>query len=91
MTAGHRTSYKLKPPHMPNLIDPGMTGVLIREAQAHNDVIKNLSKMKLDDFDAIVTGAKDNRVRVWSLSFDLLGNINGKTDMDDPKWNVPSA
>jgi hypothetical protein len=54
-------------------------------------VIKNLSKMKLNDFDAIVSGAKDNRVRVWSLNLDLLGNINGKTDLDDPKWKVPSS
>lgn len=91
VTAGHRTSARLRPPTLPPLIDPGMTGVLIREAQAHTDVIKNIARMKLDDTDAVVTGAKDNRVRVWSLGLDLLGNLNGKTDQDDPKWAVPTT
>jgi len=90
VTAGHRTSARLRPPQLPPLIDPGMTGVLVREAQAHTDVIKNIARMKLDDSDTIVTGAKDNRVRIWTLGFDLLGNLNGKTDLDDPKWAVPT-
>ena len=71
-------------------IDPNMTGLLIREAKAHNEVITSLEKMVLSDFKGIVTCSKDNRVRTWSNGLDLLGSLNQRTDMDDPKWIFPT-
>lgn len=38
----------------------------------------------------LLTSSKDCKVRVWSMDLDLFGNINGKTEKDDPKWYFPS-
>jgi WD40 repeat protein len=63
-----------------------MTGVLIREIFAHQSVITSLSKIELNDGKMLLSSSKDCKVRVWSMDLDLQGNINGKTEKDDPKW-----
>lgn len=75
---------------MPAPVDPAMTGVLIRQAKAHMEVISSLEKIDLPDFKGLITCGKDNKVRNWNLDLDLLGNINQNTDIDDPKWKFPS-
>lgn len=67
-----------------------MTGVLIRETQGHQAVITSMSKIELNDAKMLLTSSKDCKVRVWSMDLDMYGNINGKTDRDDPKWFFPS-
>ena len=41
-TMHQRKSFALKPPVLPGAIDPGMTGMLIRESKAHTDVITSV-------------------------------------------------
>ena len=75
---------------MPMLVDPAMTGYLIREVKAHQEDITSIQKMELHDFKGLITCGKDNKVRNWNLNLDLLGNINQNSDIDDPKWKFPS-
>jgi len=75
---------------LPPLMDPALTGQLIREARAHSDVITEVARIKYEDCDCVLTSSKDKLVRVWSVGFDLLGTINLKTDRDDPNWSIPT-
>ena len=63
-----------------------MTGVLIREILGHQAVVTSLSVIELNDAKMLLTSSKDCKVRVWSMDLDMYGNINGKTEKDDPKW-----
>lgn len=45
-TSQYRKSFLLKPPPLPPAIDPSMTGLLIREAKAHSDVITGISPIE---------------------------------------------
>ena len=38
----------------------------------------------------VITASKDNKIRTWSLELDMWGSLNGNTDMNDPKWTIPS-
>ena len=67
-----------------------MTGVLIREVLGHSSVITSISKIELNDINTLLTSGKDNKVRTWTLDLNLLGNINGKTDKDDSRWQFPT-
>ena len=49
-----------------------------------------MSKIELNDGKMLLSSSKDCKVRVWSMDLDLQGNINGKTEKDDPKWEFPS-
>ena len=73
---------------MPHLVNPELTGILIREAKAHSDVITSISKMEFEDCKGLVTSARDNKVRTWSIRLDMWGNLNQRTDRDDPKWHL---
>ena len=75
---------------MPHVVDPAMTGILIREAKAHTDVVTSISKMEFQDCKGLLTCARDNKVRTWSPHLDLWGNLNQRTDRDDPKWHLPT-
>ena len=68
-----------------------MTGVLIREILGHQAVVTSLSVIELNDAKMLLTSSKDCKVRVWSMDLDMYGNINGKTEKDDPKWKFPSS
>lgn len=61
---------------LPMMIDPAMCGMMIREAKAHQDVITSLQKVKLDDYEGIISCSKDDKVRNWSIGLDMLGNLN---------------
>jgi hypothetical protein len=89
-TNQQRTTSKLRDLKLPESIDPSMTGVLIREAKGHTDVITCVSKLELADCNGVITSSKDNKIKVWSLGLDLWGNLNGNTDMDDLKWKIPT-
>jgi len=80
----------LKPPTLPHLVNPELTGILIREAKSHVDVITSISKMEFEDCKGLVTSSRDNKVRTWSSHLDMWGNLNQRTDRDDPKWHLPT-
>jgi hypothetical protein len=61
-------------------VDPALTGILIRETKAHDDVIISITKIELEDANGIITTSKDQKVRTWSRHLDLKGNINSVTD-----------
>eukprot|EP00356_Strombidium_inclinatum_P014083 CAMPEP_0170507628 /NCGR_PEP_ID=MMETSP0208-20121228/59515_1 /TAXON_ID=197538 /ORGANISM="Strombidium inclinatum, Strain S3" /LENGTH=106 /DNA_ID=CAMNT_0010789947 /DNA_START=130 /DNA_END=447 /DNA_ORIENTATION=+ len=67
-----------------------MTGVLIREVKAHQDVITSLAPIELEDCQGLISSSKDMKVRTWSRGFDMWGNLNQKTDREDPKWKFPT-
>ena len=75
---------------MPQAIDPSGTGVLIREAKGHHDVMTNVTKMQLADCNGLITAGKDNKIMIWSMELDLWGTLNCNTDHDDPKWSIPT-
>ena len=89
-TSQYRKSYQLKPPVLPPPIDPSMTGLLIREAKAHSDVITGIAPIDFQDCKGILTTSKDMKVRTWSPDLDMWGNINQKTDRDDRLWKFPT-
>ena len=67
-----------------------MTGIIVRETKAHSDIITNISKIKYDDCEAIITSSRDCFVRVFSKGLDLHGQINQKQDAIDPHWKIPT-
>ena len=89
-TIHQRNSFHLKPPTLPHLVNPELTGILIREAKSHVDVITSISKMEFEDCKGLVTSSRDNKVRTWSSHLDMWGNLNQRTDRDDPKWHLPT-
>ena len=46
--------------------------------------------MEFEDCKGLVTSARDNKVRTWSIRLDMWGNLNQRTDRDDPKWHLPT-
>jgi len=67
-----------------------MTGILIREAKAHTDVVTSISKMEFQDCQGVLTCARDNKVRTWSPNLDLWGNLNQRTEREDRLWHLPT-
>ena len=67
-----------------------MTGILIREVKAHREGINALSKLEFDDYNGVISCARDGKVRTWSFGLDMLGNLNLRTDRDDRKWKMPT-
>jgi hypothetical protein len=80
----------MKPPILPQWVDPALTGILIRETKAHEDEIVSIAKIDLEDANGIITTSKDQMVRTWSLDLDLMGNINSDADRQDKKWSFKS-
>lgn len=89
-TMHQRKSFQLKPPTLPHLVNPELTGILIREAKSHMDVITSISRMEFQDCSGILTSSRDNKVRTWSTGLDMWGNLNQRTDRDDLKWQMPT-
>jgi len=75
---------------LPHLVNPELTGILIREAKSHVDVITSIAKMEFEDCKGVVTSSRDNKVRTWSINLDMWGNLNQRTDRDDLKWHLPT-
>ena len=69
--------------------DPEDTGLIIREAIAHNN---GVAKMSPHDFGGLITvGKHDCQVRIWSYSLDLWGVIDGRTYEQDVLWYFPAT
>ena len=75
---------------MPNIIDPAMTNILVREIKAHNEAITSINKFSLRDIDGLLTCSKDHKAKTWSLGLDMIGVLNLTTDREDPKWVFPT-